>query len=394
MSVSHACAVAAVAAPSSLLLLAPPDADGLCEQFAQEGYHVLHVHYPAPDAAEALVRTVATCEGAASPWALVSYGFQASDAGLLAPLADAVALKALVHYSPLVDDAAPLVLTRPNGHFIPTHVHLALSQETLHASLLPFAEAQTLATLPSGSPPPIRVFAYPLVQPSPPFPLLATPMARVRPGHRETVAPHVRSAISLSYSRTLALLRQQLGPWFDLEALWEKHTLYEFAERDMPKTMATMVAEPYVNHIPTLTGGIGHALLSRFYKYHFIPKSPEDTELITMSRTVGADRVIDEMIFKCTHTTEIDWLLPDVAPTGKPLQIPMVGIVAFRGDKLTFEHIYWDQASVLVQVGLLDRASLPVAGAEVADKVLDPFGVPSNTLMRKWAESEGLPIEK
>jgi len=100
------------------------------------------------------------------------------------------------------------------------------------------------------------------------------------------------------------------------------------------------------------------------------------------------------MIFKCTHTTEIDYFLPGVAPTGKPLEIAMVGIVGFRGDKLCFEHLYWDQASALVQLGLLDKTNLPVSGVEQARKVLNPFGIPSNVLLAdKWKASEGLSIE-
>ncbi|KAJ8496909.1 hypothetical protein ONZ45_g12261 [Pleurotus djamor] len=96
------------------------------------------------------------------------------------------------------------------------------------------------------------------------------------------------------------------------------------------------------------------------------------------------------MIFKCTHTTEIDYFLPGIPPTGKPLEFPVVGIIAFRGDKMYFE--YWDQASVLVQLGLLDPTKLPVAGVEVARKVLDPFGLPSNILLKRWASSEGLEV--
>lgn len=153
-----------------------------------------------------------------------------------------------------------------------------------------------------------------------------------------------------------------------------------------------MVAEPYVNHIPTMTGGVGYKELSRFYKHHFTGESvtPPDTEMIVVSRTIGSDRIIDEMIFKCTHTTEIDYFLPGIKPTGKPLELALVGVIAFRGDKLCFEHIYWDQASALVQLGLLDATKLPVAGKEVAQKVLNPFGMPSNTLMTKWKESEEL----
>lgn len=198
-----------------------------------------------------------------------------------------------------------------------------------------------------------------------------------------------KPAALMAHSRSMALFRDVLGPWFDLSALWDKHTEYEFAERDVDKTMSTMVAEPYVNHIPTMTGGVGYGHLHRFYKHHFIPKTPADTRLIPISRTIGVDRVVDEMLFCFTHDQEIDWMLPGVAPTGRYVEIPLVAIVRFRGDKLYNEHIYWDQASVLVQIGVLDAKGLPVAGAETAHKLLDE-SLPSNTLMRRWSESEGL----
>ena len=112
--------------------------------------------------------------------------------------------------------------------------------------------------------------------------------------------------------------------------------------------MATMVARPYVNHVPTMTGGVGHDELKRFYKYHFVGGNPPDTELQPISRTVGADQIVDEMLFKFTHTSEVDWMLPGVAPTGRRVEIPLVAIVRFEGGKVAHEHIYWDQASVLV----------------------------------------------
>ncbi|HEY1928707.1 MAG TPA: nuclear transport factor 2 family protein [Caulobacteraceae bacterium] len=177
----------------------------------------------------------------------------------------------------------------------------------------------------------------------------------------------------------------------DLVALWEAHCRYEFETRDVDATMATMVAEPYVNHVPTLTGGVGHDQLKRFYKYHFIGGNPPDTELRPVSRTVGEDQIVDEMIFSFTHTSEIDWMLPGVAPTGRRVEIPLVAIVRFRNGKVAHEHIYWDQASVLVQLGLLNPTELPVAGVETAQKVLDN-AVPSNRLMARWAQSEGKPI--
>ena len=150
--------------------------------------------------------------------------------------------------------------------------------------------------------------------------------------------------------------------------------------------MSTMVSDPYVNHIPTMTGGVGVKELSRFYQYHFVNRNSKDTQMIPISRVVGTDRVVDEMLFCFTHDREIDWMLPDIAPTGKYVKIPLVAIVAFRDGKICHEHIYWDQASVLVQIGLLDRTNLPVAGVETANKVMDK-SLPSNTLMKRWAES-------
>lgn len=195
----------------------------------------------------------------------------------------------------------------------------------------------------------------------------------------------------MAYTRSIALLRKVLGPKYDLGALWDKHCEYEFAARDVPATMNTMVDEPYVNHIPTMTGGVGNEELSRFYQHHFVDSNPADTKLIPISRTIGADRLVDEMLFCFTHDCEIDWMLPGIAPTGKYVEIPLVAIVNFRGDKLCHEHIYWDQASVLAQIGVLDTKGLPVAGQECATKLVDE-SQPSNTLMKNWASSEGKPI--
>ena len=177
----------------------------------------------------------------------------------------------------------------------------------------------------------------------------------------------------------------------DLAALWEAHCRHEFETRDADATMATMVDEPYVNHVPTMTGGVGRDQLKRFYKYHFIGANPADLRLIPVSRTVGADRVVDEMVCRFTHTSEIDWMLPGVPPTGRRVEVPLVAIVRFRDGKVAHEHIYWDQASVLVQIGLLDPGRLPVAGAETARKVMDK-DQPSNALMAAWAGSEGKPL--
>ena len=202
-------------------------------------------------------------------------------------------------------------------------------------------------------------------------------------------SPHFHKPSALmAHHRSIALLRRVMGPHYDFSSLWDKHCEYEFGARDADATMKTMVAEPYVNHVPTMTGGVGFQQLRRFYKHHFIPTTPKDTRLIPISRTIGEGILVDEMLFCFTHDIEIDWMLPGIAPTGRYVEVPLVAIVKFRGDKLYNEHIYWDQASVLVQIGKLDPKGLPVAGAETARKLVDEK-LPSNTLMRNWAASEG-----
>jgi len=167
-----------------------------------------------------------------------------------------------------------------------------------------------------------------------------------------------------------------------LSQLWEEHVRYEFATRNAEDTLATMVEDAYVNHIPVLTGGSGQDELREFYSRHFIPQMPPDTEMTPVSRTIGEDQIVDEMVFKFTHTIPMDWILPGIPPTGKRVEVPLVAIVRVRDGKLAHEHIYWDQASVLVQIGLLDPAKLPVVGVESAKKVLDP-SLPTNELMKR-----------
>jgi carboxymethylenebutenolidase len=158
----------------------------------------------------------------------------------------------------------------------------------------------------------------------------------------------------------------------DLAKIWEEHISHEFTTRDTEATLATMTDDAYVNHIPVMTGGYGKAALRHFYSRDFIPSMPPDTALTPVSRTIGENQLVDEMIFSFTHTQEIPWMLPGVPPTNRRVEVPLVVIVRFRDSKLAHEHIYWDQASVLKQLGLLTDQSLPVVGVESAHKVLDP----------------------
>jgi carboxymethylenebutenolidase len=164
--------------------------------------------------------------------------------------------------------------------------------------------------------------------------------------------------------------------------LWEEHVQSEFTAHNTEDTLATMVEDAEVIHVPVLTGGAGKAQLQDFYGHYFIPQMPPDAENVLLSRTVGADRIVDELLLRFTHTIPMDWLLPGISPTGKRVEVPLVVVIQFRDGKMASEHIYWDQAGLLVQLGVLDEMHLPVVGSEQAHKMLDPT-VPMNRLMER-----------
>ena len=214
-----------------------------------------------------------------------------------------------------------------------------------------------------------------------------------------------RTAATLAWSRTLGVLRKAFGIEVDLEDIWDNHTRLEFETKDAEATMKTMVAQPYVNHVPTMTGGVGYKDLKRFYAEYFIPGNPPSLAIKLLSRTVGTDRVVDEMLVTFRHTCEIPWMLPGVPPTGKEVEVVLVSVVCIRGEKLYHEHIHWDQATVLVQIGLLDPKlipkgfkttddgrreevkELPVRGREAARKVVNEKEGRSNELILGWSSS-------
>ncbi len=166
-----------------------------------------------------------------------------------------------------------------------------------------------------------------------------------------------------------------------LSNAWEQHLASEFTAKSADQALATMTAEPYVNEVPLMIGARGRTELHDFYANHFLSQIPADMQLVTVSRTIGQSRVVDELIMRFTHSIRMDWILPGIAPTGKRVELPFVVIVQFEDDKLAHEHLYWDQASVLVQVGLLER-TLPVRGGETAAQVLNPVQ-PMNELIRR-----------
>lgn len=164
---------------------------------------------------------------------------------------------------------------------------------------------------------------------------------------------------------------------------WEQHMAAEFQLKDVDATMETMSANPYLNHVPVMTGGESYEAIKYFYGHHFSPGHPSDTEVIPVSRTVGNDRIVDELIHKFTHNISMRWILPGIPPTDKKIEVAVVVIIEFEEGKILGERIYWDQASVLVQLGLLDRESFPVVGVESARKVLDHSKHLSNDLIER-----------
>ncbi|KAF2670908.1 carboxymethylenebutenolidase [Microthyrium microscopicum] len=203
-------------------------------------------------------------------------------------------------------------------------------------------------------------------------------------------------AADLTWTRSLTAIRKGLGQDADLENVKDSFTTLSITEKNATAAVALMSEKAHVNYAPTGTGGIGRRALFHFYKDFFIPGSPPTLKWKLISRTTGVDRVVDEMVVSFKHTQEVPWILPGVPPTNRFVQVPVVSIVAIRGDRLISEHVYWDQASVLVQIGALDPKfvpkqlaskgckKLPMMGADEAKKVLNVSSVPSNLMIDKW----------
>lgn len=154
--------------------------------------------------------------------------------------------------------------------------------------------------------------------------------------------------------------------------LLERHVKAEL-DGDLDTTMATMSDNPHLHNVANMMGGVGRQGVRDFYRNHLVGKFfPPDVKMVNVSRTIGTDQIVDEVVISFTHTRPIDWMLPGVPPTGKRVEMAVAVIVGVKDGKITHEHIYWDQASVLVQIGLLNPARLPVSGAESARKVLNP----------------------
>ncbi|KIJ68537.1 hypothetical protein HYDPIDRAFT_24804 [Hydnomerulius pinastri MD-312] len=258
----HKNAVPSVTKPPTLLILLPDNQSGWCEQFSQEGYNVVHMTYPLPQSAsfrEALkdAGKEITASGLEANWGLITYGLATQDAGeIISQLALAMAdLKVCIHFCPNADIPRGFLIKDSGARHLPVTFHLASSQEALHAAIQPLEDLANLGyVLPTHSYPPVKVYTYPLVSNSPPFPFNAQAPVRVKVGEARNVDAYTRSAASLSLTRTLEVLKRYLGPHFNFEKLWDMHTYYvrlsassslnihdflvfcyqEFAERDAP----------------------------------------------------------------------------------------------------------------------------------------------------------------
>ena len=148
-----------------------------------------------------------------------------------------------------------------------------------------------------------------------------------------------------------------------LLAAWQQHTHAEFVLKDADAALATMTADPYLLVIPTGIGRVGRASVREFYAHHFLPQIPADLELTSLSQTIGDDRIVEEMMVRFTHTIAMDWMLPGIRASGRRAEFMIAGIIQFQDGKVAHEHLYWDQATVLSQLGVLDY---PVAAAGVS----------------------------
>jgi carboxymethylenebutenolidase len=165
-----------------------------------------------------------------------------------------------------------------------------------------------------------------------------------------------------------------------MAATWDQHVAAEFQVRDPDAAVETMTDDATLIHMPTGTGARGKDALRTFYARYFIPAWPDDVTVESISRTVGSDTIVDELLIRCTHSLVMDFWLPGLTPTGLPIVSATVAIVGFRGDQISFERIYWDQASLLAQLGMLDTGTAPILGDEQGAFLTDP-DAPLNVLL-------------
>lgn len=316
-----------------VLILLTPESEGtgpFAKNLSEEGYRVVVVDYLSgnddKDAVLQIQKRLDEALGSSKQQrqnvALITLGLKEQDAGLVSALVEQENVGAAVHYGPQFA-ILPATGDGGNSNLPPFICHVseddteqltalqkAASDGIISSSSLPFdpTHFKPRASIGPRRTKPSEYFYYPSISTSDSSSWALSFPFSSNTRHfafAPTRTDADRSAASLAYSRTLQLLQDTVGPRFDREQLWDRHTYFEFAERDSFKTMQTMVPDPFVNHVSSLTGGAGYKQLARFYEHHFTKSSPPDTKLVGISRTLGPDRVIDEMVYECTHTQEV-----------------------------------------------------------------------------------------
>lgn len=153
-------------------------------------------------------------------------------------------------------------------------------------------------------------------------------------------------------------------------AIWQQHTYAEFVLKDVEAALATMTETPHVLLVPAGTGGVGKAGVRDFYAHQFIPQIPPDLEFVPLSQSFAQDRMVEEAVARFTHSLAMDWMLPGLPPTNRRVELVLVSIIQFANGKVANEHLYWDQATVLFQLGILD-APVAAAGMGSAAKLIE-----------------------
>jgi carboxymethylenebutenolidase len=160
-----------------------------------------------------------------------------------------------------------------------------------------------------------------------------------------------------------------------LVEVWEKHVYSEFALKDAKAALTTMSDNPHVLMVPIAVGGRGREGVYNFYHDYFLAQLPADITAVPISRVVGEDILAEEAVYQLTHDQVMDWMIPGVRPTGKRVEVGVVAIVTFKDGKIASEHLYWDHASVLAQIGVIDSGTVPVKGVESPHSLLEWAGV-------------------
>ena len=193
-------------------------------------------------------------------------------------------------------------------------------------------------------------------------------------------------AESIAFTRTLATLHKGFRLEPDIEATRDGLVTSTISGNN-DKTMKSVRPYAHVINGPTLTGGIGSKNIGLFYSKFFFPL-PKSFSSRLLSRTIGTDRVVDELFISFVHNLAVHWMLPGIPPTNRRVEVVVVSIMCVKGRALESEHVYWDQASVLVQLGMLDPKLIPDAMKQKGVKILPVVSAESARAIKRGSSQK------